>query len=166
MPTTNYCPFNDIVGDEFMGSDANMKKWPYNFKADEDQIKFHFNRYKMNDTIDFVAKSIYLRKGIQNEFDELFPFSLGTWTRGSKEILAFRNRVDNMEKIFTENGIPTNFVKLNYPNDNYLYSKFDDRKTRMYMCAERHHYKDVELVCEEPTSEKEVNLDRYQQNSR
>jgi hypothetical protein len=63
-----------------------------------------------------------------------------------------------MEKIFTENGIPTNYVKLYYPDDNYLYSVFDERKTRMYISAEMQHFNNLELKCEEPTSEKEVIL--------
>ena len=63
-----------------------------------------------------------------------------------------------MEKIFTENGIPTNYVKLYYPDDNYLYSMIDDRKTRMYIAAEMLHFKNLELKCDEPTSEKEVIL--------
>ncbi|MBO6243880.1 MAG: hypothetical protein J6O41_04875, partial [Clostridia bacterium] len=158
IPNGHYCPMNDIVGDEHRGTDQDFKKWPYNFKADEDEIKFHFNRYEMNNTIDFIAKSIYLRNGDYENFDKLFSFSLGTNVRGRKEILAFRNRVDNMEKIFTENGIPTNYVKLYYPDDNKSKSNVDDRKTRMYICAESLHYKDVELVCDEPTSEKEVIL--------
>ena len=63
-----------------------------------------------------------------------------------------------MEKIFTENGIPTNYVKLYYPDDNYLYSVFDERKTRMYISAEMQHFNNLELKCEEPTSEKEIIL--------
>lgn len=158
IPKGHYCPMNDIVGDDFRGYDSDIEKWPYNFKADGDEIKFHFNRYEMNNTIDFIAKSLYLRNGAYEDFDKLFPFSLGASQRGIKIIDAFRNRVDNMEKIFTENGIPTNFVKLYYPDDNVLLSVFDDRKTRMYICAESLHYKDTELVCDEPTSEKEVIL--------
>ena len=157
IPTGHYCPMHEIIGDSYMGTDYYVRRYPYNFKADADVVKFYFNRYQMNDTLDLFAKCIYLRQGQYDVFDKLFPFNLGYTIRGSN-IVAFKNRVDNMEKIFTENGIPTNYVKHYYPDDNYIYSMIDDRKTRMYIAAEMPHFKDQELKCENPTSEKEVIL--------
>ena len=157
IPTGHYCPMHEIIGDNYMGTDYYVRRYPYNFKADADVVKFYFNRYQMNDTLNLFAKSIYLRQGQYDVFDKLFPFILGYGIKGSN-IVAFKNRVDNMEKIFTENGIPTNYVKHYYPDDNYIYSMIDDRKTRMYIAAEMPHFKDQELKCENPTSEKEVIL--------
>ena len=158
IPTEHYCPMNEIIGDNYMGTDYYKRRYPDNIKADGNQVKFYFNIYKMNDTSDYITKSIYLRNGQYGAFDTLFPFSLGTWVRGNIFIVGFKNRVDNMEKIFTENGIPTNYVKFYYPDDNYLYSVIDERKTRMYISEEMQHFKNLELKCEEPTSEKEVIL--------
>ena len=157
IPTGHFCPLHEIIGDDYMGTDYFAKRYPENFKADGNVVKFYFNRYQMDETMDLVTKSIYLRNGQYGDFDKLFPFSLGSGIRGTN-IVGFKNRVDNMEKIFTENGIPTNYVKLYYPDDNYLYSMIDDRKTRMYIAAEMLHFKNLELKCDEPTSEKEVIL--------
>ena len=76
IPTEHYCPFHEIIGNAYMGTDYYKRRCPYNFKADGNQVKFYFNRYKMNDTLDYVTKSIYLRNGIHEDFDKLFPFSL------------------------------------------------------------------------------------------
>jgi len=63
-----------------------------------------------------------------------------------------------MEKIFTENGIPVNFVKYHYPDENQDRQP-DDRQTRMYLAADRRYFKDLELKCDVPSSsDKEVIL--------
>ena len=64
----------------------------------------------------------------------------------------------NLEKIFTENGVPTNYVKFYYPDDNILLSTFDDRQTRMYLGAEVQYFRDLDLKCEESSTNNEVIL--------
>ena len=155
VPNMNYCPFNNIIGDMY---DADLKdEFPYNFGYWGIE-SFHYSRYKMNDSIDNVTIGLYLRHGIHDNFDDTFPFSLGTWVKGLKNIVAKKNYVYNMEKIFTENGIPINFVKYYYSADNYQTSKADGRMTRMYLNAEVQFYKNLKLTCEESSSNNEIIL--------
>lgn len=156
VPDMNYCPFNNIIGDSYMGMNYEMKLYPYNFGFGG-IINFYYGRYQMNETLNYVVKSIYLRNGIY-DFDEKFPFHFSTWYRGLSNIIAWKNRVYNLEKIFTENGVPTNYVKFYYPDDNILLSRFDDRQTRMYLGAEKQYFRDLDLKCEESSTNNEVIL--------
>jgi hypothetical protein len=76
IPTGHFCPLHEIIGDDYMGTDYFAKRYPENFKADGNVVKFYFNRYQMDETMDLVTKSIYLRNGQYGDFDKLFPFSL------------------------------------------------------------------------------------------
>jgi hypothetical protein len=82
----------------------------------------------------------------------------GNYRKAQINIMAWKNRVYNLEKIFTENGVPTNYVKFYYPDDNILLSTFDDRQTRMYLGAEVQYFRDLDLKCEESSTNNEVIL--------
>ena len=163
VPNDHYCPFSDIIGDMYLPDEYYQKLYPYEFgyyvSNTTYRINFHYGRYKMNETVNYITNGIFLRNGINDEkFNELFPFSLSEYKRGIGNIISYHNAVYNMEKIFTENGIPVNFVKYHYPDENE-YRKPDDRQTRMYLAADRRYFKDLELKCDVPSSsDKEVIL--------
>ena len=77
VPNMNYCPFKDIIGDSYMGTDLDKKTYPFGFGFGG-VINFYYNRYEMNDTINIITKSLYLRNGI-HDFDDVFPFHVSTW---------------------------------------------------------------------------------------
>ena len=163
VPNDHYCPFSDIIGDMYLPDEYYQTLYPYEFgyyaSNTTYRINFHYGRYKMNETVNYITNGIFLRDGINDEkFNELFPFSLSEYKRGIGNIISYHNAVYNMEKIFTENGIPVNFVKYHYPDENE-YRKPDDRQTRMYLAADRRYFKDLELKCDVPSSsDKEVIL--------
>ena len=96
---------------------------------------FHYGRYKMNETINYVTKGLYLRSGIMEEnFEKLFPFYIGERKKGLKTVDAQLDYVTILQAMFSQNGIATNFVKYYYPDD-INYRNPDDRKTRMYLDA-------------------------------
>ena len=163
VPNDHYCPFSDIIGDMYLPDEYYQTLYPYEFgyyaSNTTYRINFHYGRYKMNETVNYITNGIFLRNGINDEkFNELFPFSLSEYKRGIGNIISYHNAVYNMEKIFTENGIPVNFVKYHYPDENE-YRDPDDRQTRMYLAADRRYFKDLELKCDVPSSsDKEVIL--------
>ena len=162
VPKMSYCPFSDTIGDMYIKGDPYYEEmYPYNFgykNPDRDVISFHFGRYKMNDTVNYITKGLFLRNGFRDKFYEIFPFYISEYYKGVKPVAAYQDRVTNMERVFTENGIPTKFVKLYYPDENYQTELADDRKTRMYLMAHVDYFKNEELVCEEPSSNNEVIL--------
>ncbi len=163
VPNDHYCPFSDIIGDMYLPDEYYQTLYPYEFgyyvSNTTYRINFHYGRYKMNETVNYITNGIFLRDGINDEkFNELFPFSLSEYKRGIGNIISQHNYVYNMEKIFTENGIPVNFVKYHYPDENQDRQP-DDRQTRMYLAADRRYFKDLELKCDVPSSsDKEVIL--------
>ena len=163
VPNDHYCPFSNIIGDGYLPDEYYQKLYPYEFgyyvSNTTYRINFHYGRYKMNETVNYITNGIFLRDGINDEkFNELFPFSLSEYKRGIGNIISQHNYVYNMEKIFTENGIPVNFVKYHYPDENQDRQP-DDRQTRMYLAADKRYFKDLELKCDVPSSsDKEVIL--------
>ena len=119
--------------------------YPYTFGYGRN-ISFSYSRYEQKDTLNYITKGLYLKNGISN-FNEVFPFYLGTSYKGLRDITAYQNREYSLEKIFTENGIPTNYVQFYYPNPNIYNSK-----TRMLLNAEVQKFTDLELKCEEESS--------------
>ena len=141
VPEKNSCPFKDI--DSNRAGPYYKELYPYTFGYGKN-ISFSYSRYEQKDTLNYITKGLYLKNGISN-FNEVFPFYLGTSYKGLRDITAYQNREYSLEKIFTENGIPTNYVKFYYPN---VY----DGKTKMFLNAEVQQLTDLELKCEEESS--------------
>ena len=164
VPNMNYCPISDIIGDMYVPGDPYyLELYPYEFSytfPERTVTYFHFGRYKMNETINYVTKGLYLRSGIMEEdFEKLFPFYIGERRKGVKTIDAYEDRATFLESMFVQNGIDANFLKLYYPDDSSeTTSLADDRKTRMVLNAEVQYYKDLELKCEEPSTNNEIRL--------
>ena len=163
VPNMNYCPMSDIIGDMYIPNDPYyVELYPYEFSytfSGGKAIYFHYGRYKMNETIHYVTKGLYLRSGIMEEdFEKLFPFYIGERRKGVKSIDAYQDRTTILEAMFAQNGIATNFFKLYYPDELEQRDIADDRKTRMYLNAEVQYYKDLELKCEEPSTNNEIKL--------
>ena len=153
----DYCPINEIIGDMFTNDVNDNRKYPENFGYNGNAF-FYFNRYKMNDTLRWVFRTLYLRTNYDFFYEEIPYCNVGSYVRGLQEITAYKNRVYNLEKIFTENGIPIDFVKYNFPDDNYVHSMYDDRVTRLYLSAEVFLIGDLELKCVEPSTNNQVIL--------
>ena len=163
VPNMNYCPMSDIIGDMYIPNDPYyVELYPYEFSytfSGGKAIYFHYGRYKMNETIHYVTKGLYLRSGIMEEdFEKLFPFYIGERRKGVKSIDAYQDRTTILEAMFVQSGIATNFFKLYYPDELEQRDIADDRKTRMYLNAEVQYYKDLELKCEEPSTNNEIKL--------
>ena len=161
VPNSHYCPFNDIIGSEYLPDPYYKELYPFEFGyyRDRDVISFHYSRYKMNDTLDFISKGVYLRNGLNDEnFNKLFPFYLSVYKKGAKPILAYQDREIIMDIIFRQNGIPNNYIQYTFPNEYNIQDDEKDGKTKMYLSAEVEHYKHVELKCEESSTNNEIIL--------
>ena len=143
VPEKNSCPFKDI--DSNRAGPYYKDLYPYTFGYGLN-ISFSYSRYEKEDTLNYITRSLYLKNGA-SDFDSLFPFHLGSSTKGIKDVSAYQNKEYVLEKIFTENGIPTNYVQFYYPNPNIYNSK-----TRMLLNAEVQKFTDFELKCEEESS--------------
>ena len=91
----DYCPINEIIGDMFTNDVNDNRKYPENFGYNGKAF-FYFNRYKMNDTLNWVFRTLYLRTNYAYFYEEIPYCNVGSYVRGFKEITAYKNRVQKM----------------------------------------------------------------------